>query len=285
MHRYKILHQTTYDFSGWVQLQPHLLRLRPREGPDLRIESSSLDISPEATVRWHRDVEGNSVAVASFTGSTQRLSIESEVVIQHYDEAPHDFVVADYAVNFPFSYRNEDRVLLQPYMNQSINTETGQYVNWLNQLWQPGEVIQTFALLLRLNQRIYQSMLYRRREEEGVQTAGETLLWDSGSCRDLASLFMTAARDLGFATRFVSGYVYSNSEDNQAGSTHAWVEVFIPGAGWTGFDPTLGRIVGDEHIAVAVARLPETVSPVEGSFSGPPGATMTANVWVAALGE
>jgi transglutaminase-like putative cysteine protease len=280
MKRYKIFHHTNYDFSGAVQLLPHTLRLRPREGHELRIESSTLEISPEASLRWHRDVEGNSVATATFNGWTQRLTVKSEIYIQQYDQAPHDFLVADYAVNYPFCYAVDDIVQLAPYMKQIGNTPNSVLENWVARLWQPDETIQTFALLLRLNQRIFQSIVYGRREEEGVQTPQQTLSKRSGSCRDSASLFISAARQLGFAARFVSGYIYSEVSPIQSGSTHAWAEVFIPGAGWKGFDPTIGNIVGAEHIAVAVARLPESVPPIAGSFHGPPGANMTVNVQV-----
>ena len=119
MKRYKILHQTNYEFSGQVHLHPHTLRLRPREGHELRIESSTLDISPDASLRWHRDVEGNSVATATFLGSTAYLYISSEVVIQQYDQVPYDFLVADYAVDYPFRYDPEDEILLTPYLKQS----------------------------------------------------------------------------------------------------------------------------------------------------------------------
>ncbi|MCB1669166.1 MAG: transglutaminase family protein [Porticoccaceae bacterium] len=286
MKRYKILHETLYNFSGSVQLLPHTLRLRPREGHELRIESSALDIFPAATLRWHRDVEGNSVATATFNGSTQNLTIKSEIIIQQYDQTPHDFLVADYAVDYPFSYIDEDKVLLSPYMQSTDTAETNLLTSWIHDIWQPDEKIQTFALLLRLNQRIYQTLTYRRREEEGVQSVEQTLSLGSGSCRDSACLFMAAARQLGFAARFVSGYIYSDATTNplgQSGSTHAWAEVLIPGAGWKGFDPTIGNIVGAEHITVAVARLPESVPPIAGSFHGPSGTKMVVNVWVTAM--
>lgn len=286
MKRYKIVHVTQYNFSGQVLLQPHTLRLRPREGHELRIESSKLAISPPATLRWHRDVEGNSVAIATFFDSTSTLKVQSEITIQQYNQAPHDFLVADFAVDYPFHYDDEDKVLLSPYMSPPDTTKTGMLVDWVNDIWRPGERIQTFTLLLRLNQRIYQNLTYRIREEEGVQSAEQTLSCCSGSCRDSAFLFMVAARQLGFAARFVSGYIYSNNTTNSLGSsgtTHAWAEVFIPGAGWKGFDPTVGNIVGAEHIAVAVARLPESVPPISGSFNGPPGANMMVNVWVTEL--
>ncbi len=283
MKRYKILHQTHYEFSNTVQLLPHTLRLRPREGHELRLESSRLDITPAAALRWQRDVEGNSVATATFSGKTRMLNIDSEIVIQQYDLVPHDFLVADYAVNYPFQYSDEDRVLLQPYVNIANKPEDPALNHWADGMWQFNEKIQTFALLLRLNQRIYQSISYCMREEEGVQAAAQTLALGSGSCRDSASLFMAAAKRLGFAARFVSGYVNSNAGMDISGSTHAWAEVFIPGAGWKGFDPTIGNIVGEDHVAVAVARLPESVPPVAGNFLGNPGAEVTVKVWVSEL--
>lgn len=283
MRRYKIAHQTLYNFSDTVQLLPHTLRLRPREGHQLRIESSKLSINPSAKLRWHRDVEDNSVAIATFDSRARTLSINSEIIIQQYDQAPHDFLVAEYAVDFPFSYNADDRIQLLPYMRNPNEQEDPLLTEWISRVWLASEKIQTFALLLRLNQHIYTSINYRLREEAGVQTSEQTLSSSTGSCRDSAFLFMAAARQLGFAARFVSGYIYAASPVPQAGSTHAWAEVFIPGAGWKGFDPTMGSIVGAEHIAVAVARLPESVPPVAGTYLGAPGTNMTVTVLVTEL--
>lgn len=283
MQRYKILHRTYYNFSGMVQLQPHTLRLRPREGHELRIESSSLDITPPATLRWHRDAEDNSVAIATFDTLTSQLVIESEAIIQQFNEAPLDFLVADYAMNYPFSYTPEDRVLLAPYLNGIVFSASDPLAEWVENLWRPGERIQTYALLKRLCTRIHQTLTYQLREEPGVQTAAETLSRGSGSCRDSANLLMQAARRLGLASRFVSGYLHAPPSTVNFGATHAWAEVFLPGAGWKGFDPSIGEIVGSSHIAVAVARLPESVPPVSGAFVGPPGANLDVGVWVTEL--
>jgi len=283
MQRYKILHRTYYNFSGPVRLEPHSLRLRPREGHELRIESSSLKITPAASLRWQRDAEDNSVAIATFDSNASQLLIESNVIIQQFNEAPLDFLVADYATHYPFAYRANDRVLLSPYMNVVGDPASGLLAEWVTNLWQPGERIQTYALLLRLCTHIHETLAYQLREEPGVQTAAETLSRGSGSCRDLATLFMEAARRLGLAGRFVSGYLCVPPSTANFGATHAWAEVFLPGAGWKGFDPTIGDIVGSSHIAVAVARLPESVPPVAGSFVGPPGANLDVGVWVTEL--
>ncbi|MGD8594862.1 MAG: transglutaminase family protein [Gammaproteobacteria bacterium] len=278
MQRYKIFHRTYYNFSAVVSLEPHTLLLRPREGHELRIESSILTLTPTATLRWHRDVEDNSVAIATFDSPANQLLIESEVIIQQYNEAPLDFLVADYATNYPFAYTPEDRVVLSPYMNVT-DTAGGSLSEWVANIWQ-SERLQTYELLQRLCVHINQTLSYQLREEPGVQSAAETLSRETGSCRDFANLFMEATRHLGFASRFVSGYLHAPPSTINFGATHAWAEVYIPGAGWKGFDPTIGEIVGTNHIAVAVARLPESVPPIAGSFVGIPGANLNVGVWV-----
>lgn len=280
MKQFKILHQTTYRFSTFVQLLPHTLRLRPREGHELRIASSKLTISPPPTLLWHRDVEGNSVATASFKDKTNTLNIESEITIEKYDLSPLDFLVADYAVDFPFSYQCDDKISLSPYMNFMLPGKGDSVNDWVGNFWTRGEKLQTVSLLMRMNQHIFQNLTYLKREEEGVQSPEYTLACGTGSCRDFAYLFMVAAQRLGLAARFVSGYVFSNSSSDRLGSTHAWAEILIPGAGWKGFDPTFGLLVGAEHISVAVARRPELVPPVAGSFFGAPGSSMTVGVSV-----
>ncbi len=283
MRRYSILHRTYYNFSAAVWLEPHTLRLRPREGHELRIEASTLKITPPAALRWHTDVEGNSVAIATFNSPASQLLVESEVIIQQFNEAPLDFLMADYAMHYPFAYTAEDSVVLFAYMHRPDPTDSGLLTEWVEKLWQPGERIQTYALLQRLGIRIHQTLSYRVREEPGVQSAEETLACGTGSCRDFANLFMAAARHLGLAARFVSGYLHAPPSSADFGATHAWAEVYLPGAGWKGFDPTSGEMAGTNHIAVAVARLPELVPPISGSFVGPPGVSLDVGVWVTGL--
>lgn len=280
MQRYKIIHRTYYNFSSSVRLGPHHLRLRPREDYELRIESSSLRIEPPASLLWHRDVEGNSVAIATFDSPTNRLGVESEVVIQQYNEAPLDFMVANYAVDYPFPYRSDDKLLLSPYMALPEQKTNNLLAEWIADIWKPGDPIQTYTLLRGLGTHIHQTLSYRLREEPGVQAAGQTLSGGTGSCRDFAVLFLEAARCLGLASRFVSGYLHAPPSTANFGATHAWAEVYLPGAGWRGFDPTIGEIAGTDHIAVAVARLPESVPPIAGSFVGRPGSRLDVGVWV-----
>ena len=280
MQRYKIVHHTYYNFSDSVQLGEHRLLLRPREDHELRIQSFSLNITPPATLLWHRDVEDNSVALATFTQPCRQLVIESEVIIQQYNEAPLDFLVADYALAYPFAYRPDDEPMLAPYRTLPDAQTIALLNSWIGTFWQSGETIQTYSLLQRLAEHIYQTLRYRVREEPGVQQAHETLEYGTGSCRDFAVLFMEAARILGLATRFVSGYLHAQLSDDSNGATHAWAEVYLPGAGWKGFDPTIGKVAGTDHIAVAVARLPHSVPPISGSYVGSAGSTLDVGVWV-----
>lgn len=279
MQRYKIIHRTYYNYSANVTLGAHNLLLRPREDYELRIESFTLKTTPESNILWHRDVEGNSVAIASFDLPTNQLLIESEVIIQQFNEDPLDFLVSDYAISYPFSYREDEQILLSPYMELPEQETINAVHEWISNFWKPDETIQTYTLLQRIAEYIYQTLLYKVREEPGVQSATQTLSYGTGSCRDFALLFMEAVRCLGLASRFVSGYLYAPLM-SEIGSTHAWAEVYLPGAGWKGFDPTIGKIAGSDHIAVAVARLAEAVPPIAGSFVGTADSTMDVGVWV-----
>lgn len=284
MKRFRVLHQTTYEYSDEVQLGAHTLRLRPREGHDQHMESSTLTISPNAELKWHRDVESNSVAIARFSEASRRLHIESNSIVQKFDVLPQDFLIEDYAVNYPFCYPADDAITLAPYLRYNTNEDNLHIKNWLDFAWATRQPNQTFELLLSMNQYIYQTLHYVKRDEEGVQSSHTTISNNEGSCRDFANLFIDAARFLGFAARFVSGYVYVEDPDHLSGTTHAWAEVFIPGAGWKGFDPTHGCLVGVNHIAVAVSRLPELVPAVSGAFWGLPGSSLKVDVWVTKIG-
>jgi len=283
MQRYKILHRTYYNFSAEVRLLQHALRLRPREGHELRIESSTLTISPNASIRWQRDMQDNSIAIASFESPVRQLSIESETIILQFNENALDFMVADYALDFPFQYAADELVDLLPYITMAIPESRSMLTELVGKVWQAGEGIQTTVLLQRLIVHINQSLSYAIREEPGIQTPMETLAKQSGSCRDFAYLFMEIMRSIGLASRFVSGYLNAITSSTDYGATHAWAEVYLPGVGWKGFDPTSGLIVGPNHIAVAVARLPDSVPPVSGAYIGSAQATLNVGVWVTKL--
>jgi len=266
MRRLQIKHVTTYQYAETVTLLPHRLLLRPREGHDIRIESAELIISPAHQLQWQRDVYDNAVAEATFTQQSDRLLIESHLTLQHYDSQPLNFLVADYAVRFPFQYDATERIDLGPYLSTIFVKDRLVLSPWLRQFWVAGQVVETYLLLEWINKAIAAGFGYQQREEPGVQTPATTLTNRSGSCRDFATLFIEACHCLGLAARFVSGYQYSPSLLKDQGATHAWAEVYLPGAGWKGFDSTTGKVVDNNYIALAVSRHPEMVPPVSGSF-------------------
>lgn len=278
MRRLKIHHLTRYQYADEVTFLPHQLLLRPREGHDIRIEFSQLKMTPKATIKWHRDSYDNSVAIVTFEESGTVLDVLSEVIIQHYEEMPLDFIVADNAVHYPFTYDPIERVALSPYTLSVYPDDIPVLENWLKQFWQAGQQIETYALLDQLNRSIPKQFKYLVREDPGVQSPAETLTANQGSCRDFATLFIEASRYLGLAARFISGYSYGPSSADSGASTHAWSEVYLPGAGWIGFDSTSGEVTGTAHIPVAVHRHPEAVPPVSGSFHSEQKVTSTLTV-------
>jgi transglutaminase-like putative cysteine protease len=269
MRHLNISHITEYRFSQAVSLLPHRLLLRPRENHNVRILSSELEIFPAHTLQWKRDVLDNSVTLVGFTAPSERLRIASTVVIQHYEDNPFDFLLDDYAVNHPFVYADQERAELAPFLQSVYPADQPVVQRWLAGLSLQGS-LPTLTLLDRMNREIASRFIYQLREEQGVQAPALTLSQRSGSCRDFAALFIEACRQLGLACRFVSGYLFTFDTDAGNASTHAWAEVYLPGAGWRGFDPTSGEVAGNRHIAVAVARHPEAVPPVAGSFRGSP---------------
>lgn len=277
MRRIHICHITEYRFGSPVTLLPHRLLLRPRENHNVRIESSTLEIVPAPTLQWKRDVLDNSVAVASFSTASDLLRISSEVVIQHFEDNPFDFLVDDYAVTLPFEYAAQDQPELAPFRQAIYGADQMAVQRWLDGL-NLRRPMETFTLLDRLNRAIAGGFTYQVREQPGVQSPAQTLACNSGSCRDLAALFMEACRQLRMASRFVSGYLHTDDPGNA--STHAWAEVYLPGPGWKGFDSTSGEVTGNRHIATAVARHPEVVPPVAGDYTGPPGQTPSLDVTV-----
>jgi transglutaminase-like putative cysteine protease len=267
MQLIQINHSTVYTYSGMVSLGPHTLFVRPREGHDIRIASSKLEITPMPSLVWQRDVYGNSVAHAVFEGETDRLSIVSEVTVEHYDEQPLQFPIQERAAQFPFIFTPSERADLLPYLTPSYPDDQGQLETWTQQFWKPGNTVDTYKLLDEINRAIANDFSYRRREEPGVQRPSRTLAEGSGSCRDFATLMMEACRFLGLPARFVSGYSSTEEIAAALGSTHAWTEIYLPGVGWKGFDSTGGVITGPRHIAVAVGRDPEALPPISGIFT------------------
>jgi len=280
MRRYQIFHETVYQYSAPVTLGPHKLLVRPKENHDIRILNSSLVMTPQALVKWHRDEFDNSVAIARFDHvDTDHFTVTSEVTVEHYDEWPLDFLVEDHAVDYPFAYDQAEHLALFPYMQCNLKDEQPAFEQWMTQ-FNKVQDIETYTLLSEISSRITASHEYRIREEPGVQSAEKTLNLSSGSCRDFAWLFMCTARRLGLAARFVSGYLYAPATAFDYGATHAWAEIFLPGAGWKGFDPTIGQLSSSQHIPTAVSIDPEAIPPVSGTFTGAQNIISTMSVRV-----
>jgi len=280
-----IKHRTTYNYKEPVSFGQHKILIRPREGHDLHIESSILDIQPAHTIHWMRDVNGNSIAKVDFTEEASQLMIYSELMLQHYDSNPLDFIVDESAVQYPFIYEPDAQPELAVFMHIIYPKDTARLREWLVQFWKPGDKVETIVLLQNVTKHIQETFEYKRRDERGVQTPAETLEKNSGSCRDFATLMLEACRCWGLAARFVSGYMQCEATEAGGASTHAWAEVYLPGAGWKGFDPTSGIMTGAQHVTVAVSRDPENASPISGSFNGPADAFLNIQVDVSVTQE
>ncbi|WP_316862145.1 transglutaminase family protein [uncultured Cohaesibacter sp.] len=271
MVRLKIQHLTIYRYASKVSLGPHRLLLRPCETRDLKLISFNIEMSPQAKIIWSHDVSGNSIANAEISLLTDYLSIHSHSIIELTAATWPVFEIAASAMNYPFLYSDNDWADLGALLHPQFEDPENQLANWIE-----GFIMQrptdTLSLLMDISNGISSQISYKSREAEGTQDPTETLNNASGSCRDFAVFFAEAARTLGFGARIVSGYLYNPDESYigsaGSGATHAWVEIYVPGAGWIPFDPT-NRTVGSSNlIAVAVGRDIRQIAPVTGSFHG-----------------
>jgi transglutaminase-like putative cysteine protease len=250
------------------------MMVRPREGRDLRLLGITLEVSPPAAVTWAQDVFGNAVATAVIGGQAGALSIVSSAEVEISAHPWPVFDIAASALSHPFLYSKDEWTDLGGLMLQQYLDEGGRLTAWARG-FVAGAPTDTLALLKDLNAGVSGQIAYESREVEGTQSPVRTLERGAGSCRDLALLFIEAARSLGFGARIVSGYLHSPAGDESlagssgAGSTHAWAEVYLPGAGWITFDPTNRAMGGANLIPVAVGRDIHQVVPVSGGFVGP----------------
>lgn len=278
MKRLRILHRSEYCYNEPVEFGEHRAMIRPREGHDLHIITGKLTVEPKATVNWIRDFTGNSIAVMNFQEPGERLIVASEVLVEQHSVEPFTCPIKSSAEKFPFKYPEHEQIEIQPYLIPSYPHDAPKIQDWLIALHKPGETHATHELLNALNSRIFEVFKYVHREEPGVQLPCETLEKGSGSCRDFAVFMMEAARHWGLAARFVTGYIQMG--EGQHGATHAWTEIYVPGAGWLGFDPTNNKPAGTEHVTAGVARSQEKAAPLAGSWSGPADAFQSLNVVV-----
>lgn len=277
VQRLTVDHVTTYRYLRPVRFEDHRMMFRPRDSHDLRLFDASLTISPAADIRWYHDVFGNSVAVASFTEMADTLHFESQIVLDRYPFDMPEFPIEEYARQIPFSYPASEVPDLGRTIERHYPDPERKVTEWTRRFLENGSGgIDTEDFLIAITQAIRNEFGYEARYEPGVQNPVETLDRGSGTCRDYALFMMEAVRSVGLAARFVSGYLYDPSIDGGtgeitgAGSTHAWVQVYLPGAGWVEFDPTNGSYGGHNLVPIAVAREPRQAVPVSGSFAGEP---------------
>lgn len=276
-----VTHLTTYRYVRPVSFGEHRLMVRPRDSHDLRLLETSMVIRPRAAVRWLHDTFNNSIALARFSEPAEELLVRSQFRARHYPLTEQAVRVEDYASRLPFKYTEDDRIDLG-LLVQRHHPDNGEVAAWAHAfVAEPAMAkLDTVALMAALTRRIREAFRYVRRETRGTQDPAETLRLRSGSCRDYALFMMEVARSLGLAARFVSGYLYDDrltEADNPGreretvtggGATHAWVQLFLPGAGWVEFDPTNGLVGGRNLIRVAVTRDPTQAIPISGTFAG-----------------
>ena len=265
-----VRHSTVYRYREPVIFGEHRMMFRPRESHDLRLIGINLEITPQpAHLRWLHDPFDNSVTIATFEGTASELHFNSSVTLEHFEDTLPEYPLEDYARTYPFRYADEDFPNLIRALNRDSPSE--RVAHWALQFLDPAETTDTMELLRAMTFGISEQIPYNRRLEKGVQTAEETLLIGRGSCRDFAVLMIDAVRSLGIAARFVSGYIFVPDSSGLAGggATHAWMQAYLPGAGWIDFDPT-NSIIGNRNlIRVGVGWAPGDVLPLWGTYSGP----------------
>lgn len=277
MPRLQVRHATTYRYARPVSFGPHRMMFRPRDSHDLRIVSTRLAIDPRpAEIRWVYDVFGNSIATATFDPDmrSDRLEFLSELELVHYVSALPEHPIESYARTYPFSYAMEEAPDLARLIERHYPDPNHDVDRWAKGFVRIDAATSTEDLLVWMTRAIKTTFRYEMREQEGTQSPVETLRIGSGTCRDFALLMMEAVRALGLAARFVTGYIYSpggGGGNVGGGATHAWMETYLPGAGWVSFDPTNGIVGNRDLIRVAVVRDPRQAMPLVGTWHGSAG--------------
>jgi len=269
-----VRHATNYSYARPVSFGQHRLMLRPRDSHDLRLVGAELTLSPPGHVRWMHDVFGNSVALVDFNTPAASLSIVSTLKIERWGIEGPVFPIAPEAELYPFTYSSSDRVDLGRLLEQHYPDPDGVLARWADS-FVTSRPMRTLELLQAMNAALAPHIVYAERHESGTQSPAETLQKKTGACRDFALTFIEAARYLGLGARFVSGYLYDPALDKGSATqavaaTHAWAEIYLPGAGWIEYDPTDVLIAGENLIRVAVTRDPSQAIPISGSYHGAP---------------
>jgi transglutaminase-like putative cysteine protease len=286
-----IHHKTEYRYARPVAFGEHRIMLRPRDGHDLRVLESRLDIVPAPMrLRWIHDVFGNSVAIADFDERAQTLAVTSTATVDHNPAEEFALTPDDKAYFYPFLYDDEEFPDLVQFITPQYSDPDGELSAWARKFLDPEAPTPTFKILSGMTHGIREAFIYRKRHEQGTQHPLDTLQTGSGTCRDYALFMIEALRRLGIAARFVSGYLFvPDDRDGHVGggSTHAWVQVYLPSAGWIEFDPTNGIVGARDLIRVAVARDPRQAIPLHGTYLGSADAFigMEVNIYVVPADE
>ena len=268
-----VRHTTTYAYKRPVRFGDHRILFRPRDSYDQRLISSNLSVTPEPRrVRWLHDTFGNCVAIASFGSEAEQLFFDATIVLDHTPLNTPDFSIEDYARSYPFTYGAEEMPDLSRLIERQYLDPEHKLDRWVKRFIKPGRATDTGQLLMTMTYAIKEGFQYAHRHESGTQDPVTTLSSSKGTCRDFAVLMMEAVRTLGLAARFVTGYLHVPTTGNEeylgGGNTHAWCQVYLPGAGWVEFDPTNGIVGNRDLIRVAVARDPRQAIPLSGTFFG-----------------
>jgi len=278
--RLTIRHETVYQYDRPVAFGGWRLLMRPVDSHALRILDASLEFTPSVVTRWSHDALGNSLCVFQPYGESDVLRVVSSLWIERFPTPLDSAGRFDPTLAFPIVYTLEERLILDPFMRPATDGDAQGYRDWLSR-WSMANYTLSLPFLQDLNAAIHRDFNYGERQEEGTQTPSQTVQRGAGTCRDFAWLMVESLRRLGFAARFVTGYLYAPGLTTRgAGATHAWCEVFLPSLGWIEFDPTNGLAESVDLIRVAVSRTPEEASPMTGSIMGSATARLTVSVTV-----
>ena len=276
----EIEHVTTYRYAQPVRFGQHRVMFRPRTGNDIRLLDARIDVNVPSQIDWVLDTYSNSVTLVQPQQHAAELQIRCSIRIEHDGvRGVRELPLAPHAQRWPFDYTADERRDLGSLLERHYPDPKGRLFEWCRPFLAPTVRPDTRELLMSIASTIKTGFRYETRDAEGTQTPDETLQRGAGTCRDFALLMMEVVRRLGMAARFVSGYLYDPALDagegsaadaviSGAGATHAWLHVYLPGAGWVPFDPTNALFGGSNLIRVAYARDPGLAEPVVGSWFG-----------------
>lgn len=268
---FTVRHVTSYRYRRPVRFGEHRLMFRPRDSADQRLLHAGLRVDPKPTeIRWIHDVFGNCVTLVQVPATAAELRFETLIRLRHIPHSGPEFLIDDAALTYPFDYPSDEAADLAPTI--AMEQPDDSVARWARRFLRNGRPTETGRLLMTMCFAIHEGFAYGRRSAPGTQPPAFTLARRRGTCRDFALLMIEALRSLGIAARFVSGYVYVPDRDDVTvvggGATHAWCQVYLPGAGWVEFDPTNGIVGNRDLIRVAVARTPAQATPLSGSYDG-----------------